>query len=93
MMDTQDFDRAERTPDESDRATLVEMEANAFRLAEARRAAQQDQKPDENGNYAVTECEECGADIPLGRLRAAARNLLCVHCASAEEARKSRFYR
>lgn len=81
----------DRESDDNDRATRVEMEATAAHLDRARRAARQDQTPGPDGLFLVTECVECGEDIGEGRLRVAARNTLCVHCASAAELMKKRF--
>lgn len=78
----------ERLPDESERATSIEMAFTASAVASARKAAKQDQLPGPGGKYAVTECEECGDEIGEGRLRAASRNLLCIVCATKEERRK-----
>lgn len=81
----------DRESDDNDRATRVEMEATAALLDRARRAARQDQTPGPDGLYAITECVECGDGIGEGRLKVAARNTLCVYCATAEEQRKKRF--
>lgn len=40
--------------------------------------------------WATTECDECGSDIGEGRLNAAIRNRLCIHCANVEERSKRR---
>jgi RNA polymerase-binding transcription factor DksA len=34
------------------------------------------------------ECEECGCEIPLARLRVAPRAMTCVECAEEREKRK-----
>ncbi len=81
----------DRDPDENDRATRLEMEANAALVDRARLAARQDQTPGPDGLFSITECVECGEYIGEGRLRAAARNTLCVHCATAAEQMKKRF--
>ncbi len=43
----------------------------------------------EDGSYGV--CAECGADIPIERLRAQPLASRCTECQSAREAREGRF--
>jgi len=83
----------EKTADVSDRATQLEMETTDAAIRSARQKAEQAQPPLADGTYATTECEECGTDIGEGRLRVAAMNLLCVHCATEKELWAKRFGR
>jgi RNA polymerase-binding transcription factor DksA len=76
-------DDTERLPDVLDRASSNEMKATAGLVDAIRGKCKVDQRPDANGVY-----DECGLEIGEQRLRVAIRNLLCVHCASAEEKRK-----
>jgi RNA polymerase-binding transcription factor DksA len=80
-----------RVSDESDRATLIEMEALSDSLARTQRLVTQKQKPLADGTYAVTECEECSEEIGEERLKVAANNLVCWHCQTATEGRKKWF--
>jgi len=62
--------------------------ARTFRdqaIAAARSKVKQDQSPDKDGILTQYDCEACGNEIGEGRLKAASRNLLCIHCATREE--------
>lgn len=79
-------------PDESDRATAIEHAITDASISDIRHAAnKRDQEPDSSGVYRILDCVECDNPIGEGRLRAAIRNTLCVHCASALEALRRRY--
>lgn len=71
--------------DDIDKAAAVGQQHLDEALAQARRQAEQTRKPDAEGNFDDTSCEECGVDIPLARMRVASKNHLCIHCAEAGE--------
>jgi len=75
-------------PDESDRATELEMAMTESAIAHARIKARRKQEPDANGVYAITECEECGDEIEPARLAVAAMNTWCIHCATMKERKR-----
>lgn len=77
----------EKLTDVSDRATEAEMGALEVALSEARHRARPQQAPLADGTFAVTECEDCGDDIGLERIKVAILNLCCVHCAARRERR------
>lgn len=83
-----EIDDREILADETDRASRAEMEINESRIAEASRLSEQRQKPDAQGNYKVLDCIDCDNPIGEERLRVAANNLHCVHCAGLNERRK-----
>lgn len=89
QIDERSFDDdTERMPDVLDRASSNELKATAGLVDAIRGKCKVDQSPDANGVFAVTECDDCGGEIGEARLRVAIRNLLCVHCATAEEKRR-----
>ena len=75
----------ENFPDPSDRASELEdiSRGDAIRAVQLRNA--QKQLPGPDGMYPSPDCIECGDTIPLGRLKVAANNILCIHCATASE--------
>lgn len=84
------IDEEEKYADESDRATALEMQATQAALQEIRNQAQQKQKPGRNGKYKIKDCEECGNEIGLARLKVAINNTVCVECQTAKEKRNQR---
>ena len=77
-------------PDPSDIASDLEMQATGAAISAAQRRAAQDQKPNADGSYAQTDCDDCGDEIGEARLRIAPRNLWCVYCATRREANTRR---
>lgn len=75
----------------SDQATQRETELLGAALDAARYRVRQRQAPRADGTYALTDCEECGEPIGEGRLRAAANNTVCIHCATKQEELSRRF--
>lgn len=79
---------ADRLTDVIDIASARESQDRDDAIYAARLRTKQQQLPLSNGSYEFTDCEECGNEIGLGRLKVAAQNLMCVYCASAKEKRK-----
>ena len=77
--------RQENYADQLDRASELELisTADAIRTVQLRNV--QKQLPGPDGLYPSTACTECDDEIPLGRLKAASNNTLCVICATAAE--------
>ena len=73
----------ERCPDPVDQASRLDLEHTAESVAAARAAAVPKQKPNANGEYEITECEECGDDIHPVRL--AHGFVTCVGCQEHKE--------
>lgn len=80
------FEQRENLADDIDKAAALGQQHLDEALLIARRQAEQSRKPDAEGNFDDTTCEECGVDIPLARMRVASKNHLCIHCAEAGEA-------
>lgn len=83
----------ENLTDESDRATRTEMEFTQDSIDATRNRARPQQSACADGTFAVTDCEDCGEQIGEARLKVAAMNLLCVHCADFKEKVARRFQR
>lgn len=79
------FEERENLADDIDKAAAVGQQHLDDALLLARRRAEQTRKPDADGHFDDTTCEECGVDIPLARMKVASKNHLCIHCAEAEE--------
>jgi RNA polymerase-binding transcription factor DksA len=75
----------EHHPDPIDRASALELATteDAIRVVQARNV--QKQKPGADGEYPEPDCIECGNEIGIGRLRVAANNVMCIHCATIAE--------
>lgn len=58
---------------------------NQRNVAGVRSAAAPEQFPDDEGNYAITECRDCGDELSLARLKTGRTR--CVPCVDAEERR------
>lgn len=78
----------DRLTDLIDIASAAETRTRADALNSIRSKCKPQQLPRKDGSYEITECDECGNEIGLGRLKVAAQNLLCVYCASDKEKRK-----
>jgi RNA polymerase-binding transcription factor DksA len=78
----------EKITDVSDQATEIETNARDTALADVRAKVKPQQLPRADGTYEFTDCEDCGLEIGEGRLRVAAKNLFCVHCATLRERKK-----
>lgn len=77
------FDRA--NSDELDRAATLSMETTSNAVAEIQQKCKQTQSPRADGTYEIEDCEDCSNEIGEGRLRAAIKNTLCIHCATRRE--------
>lgn len=75
----------ENLTDICDIASDLEMKFAAHALAAVQSKVKRDQEPDSDGVYKVLDCILCGNEIGEGRLNAAARNFLCIHCATKIE--------
>lgn len=75
----------ENHPDAHDRASELELATTADAIYRTQKLAVQKQLPGPDGLYPSPDCLECGNEIPLGRLKVAANNILCVFCATAAE--------
>lgn len=75
----------ENFADQLDRASELELIATADAIRNVQLRNVQRQLPGSDGLYPSPDCIECGNEIPLGRLMAAANNILCIHCATAAE--------
>jgi RNA polymerase-binding transcription factor DksA len=83
-----DLPEREKLTDKNDVATEAETNARDAALDEIRRRVKPQQSPRADGTYEFTDCDDCGNEIGDGRLRAAANNLWCVHCATRRERAK-----
>lgn len=79
---------AEKLTDVLDRASEVEMRTTSLAIDNTRRNAKPQQQPLADGTYEVTDCEECGNEIGIERLRVAIKNKYCIHCATKMERRR-----
>ncbi len=68
----------EFTPDVLDRASNLTQEITDNAIAEQRRKARPEQEQNPDGSWPVTECVECDAEIPPGRL--VLGKIRCVYC-------------
>ena len=75
----------ENLSDLCDIASDLEMSFTSHAVAAVQRKTKQDQEPDADGVYPILDCIACGNEIGEGRLKAAARNHLCIHCATRAE--------
>ena len=80
----------EQYSDPLDVASRNESIATEDAVREQRKLAVPQQIPDAAGNFKVLECVACGEDIGSARLMVAIKNLLCVFCATEEEAAERR---
>lgn len=74
----------ERSPDVLDRASALTERLTEAYVDSARRLARPEQVQNPDGSWPQTECEDCGADIELGRLA-----LGKIRCRGCQEARES----
>lgn len=72
-----------------DRANELAEKMNESDVAAARKAAKADQVQNPDGTWPQTECEDCGDDIPLGRLLACG-SIRCIYCQTALEKGRGR---
>jgi RNA polymerase-binding transcription factor DksA len=80
MSDVNDFEY--NNEEEAEMAQLHSIHLNMNAVAEVQRAlAKQRQEP------SLSECEQCGEDIPVERQRAIPGVKLCVHCKTLSERR------
>ncbi len=75
----------EKTADEFDRASEIELHRNQGLVDAARLKAKQRRQPEADGSYADTECDECGDEIGSERMRLAPNNHWCIDCATLAE--------
>lgn len=75
----------ENYADPIDRASSLEMVSTADAIRKVQLRNVQKQLPGADGMYPSPFCTECADEIPLGRLKVAANNILCVICATAAE--------
>lgn len=75
----------ERHTDVLDRASELEMAETQSSINRISAKVQQKQRPRPDGTYEHEDCEDCGSDIGAERLKVAANNHLCIHCAEARE--------
>lgn len=80
--------QVENYADPIDRASELEMVSTEDAIRAVQRRNEQKQKPDANGVYAITDCDECGDAIPAERLRIASNNVCCTICAGRMEKRR-----
>ena len=78
----------EKYSDPLDVASRNESIATDDAVREQRKLAVPQQFPDAAGNFAITECVECGEHIGEQRLKVAIKNLLCWDCATAQERKR-----
>lgn len=74
----------ENLPDPIDRASELEMTNTEDAIKAVRSRNRQKQVPID-GVYPDPNCIQCDDEIPIGRLKAAANNNLCIICATAAE--------
>ena len=78
----------ERLTDVCDIASSLEMSFTSNAIRQAREKVRRQQEPNSGGVYATLDCVECGGDIGIGRLNAAAANLICIFCATKAERKR-----
>lgn len=83
-----DLPEREKLTDKNDVATEAETNARDAALDEIRRKVKQQQVPGPDGAYPFPDCDDCGNEIGEGRLRVAAMNRCCIHCATKRERNK-----
>jgi len=76
-------EEAERLTDILDIASRTADMLNQRGVEAKRLAAAPEQVPDDDGNYPITECRECGDDLSLARLKTGRTR--CVPCVEREE--------
>ncbi len=85
-----DIDTEEHLADPLDKASRNEQLNVLFqeKLIRARAAPEQVQREDDSGNkyWPITECVDCGEDIPEGRLNLG--KIRCIYCQEEKERRK-----
>lgn len=74
-----------KSADFNDQASEIEDDFRATAIQQIQKRNKQQQQPRSDGSFEITECEDCGDNIGLERLKVAAQNLLCVLCASTRE--------
>ena len=72
-------------PDPIDRASELEMIRTEDAIRQVQLRNVQKQLPGPDGLYPSPDCLECGDEIPLGRLKVASNNILCIFCATKAE--------
>lgn len=82
--------RTENFADQLDRASELELISTADAIRNVQLRNVQKQLPGSDGLYPSPFCFECDDEIPLGRLKVAANNVLCLVCATAVEKRSMR---
>ena len=78
----------EKLTDPLDRASQLEMETTEGLLREVQARSKRTQEVRSDGSYEIEECVECGEEITRGRLDAAIKNTICIHCATFAERRR-----
>lgn len=76
----------EKFADETDRASALDMVHQQESVLAARLRAAPQQVPNEQGEYAITECVDCGEGIIEARLKHGF--IRCVDCAERKEKRE-----
>lgn len=71
--------------DEIDRAQNLAMEANLNRIREIQAQCKPVRLPRADGTYEEEDCDDCGNEIGIERMRVAIKNHLCVFCATKRE--------
>lgn len=72
--------------DDIDKANELAQRMNDHSVALARAQAAPEQVQNPDGSWPVTECDECGADIELGRVRLG--KIRCITCQEMLEKRR-----
>ncbi len=75
----------EHLPDPIDRASALELATTEDAIRVVQACNVQKQKPGADSEYPEPDCIECGNEIGIGRLRVAANNVMCIHCATIAE--------
>lgn len=78
-------DSAYNHPDVIDQASSLEHAATQQAIYQVQRACKPVQTMRPNGTFEFEDCEDCGNEIGLERLKVAIQNQLCVHCATVRE--------
>lgn len=73
------------TADEIDRAQNLTMEANLNSVREIQNKCKPVRLPRADGTYENEDCDDCGNEIGIDRMRVAIRNNLCVFCLTKRE--------
>jgi RNA polymerase-binding transcription factor DksA len=77
--------------DDLDKASEIAQMFNDNGLKTVQQRIKPEQVQDENGDWPITECLDCGVDIPEERLNWG--RVLCVECQTIKERRASGFQR